>query len=83
MRNGHPNSINARSPERAMDTCAFLLPLTYIEVVSLDRKCLGASPRIQTLLRRLPRGIFDKGTRRKTVAVAGAARELGGRSGLY
>ena len=28
----HPDSINARSPERATDTCAFCLTLTYIEV---------------------------------------------------
>ena len=31
----------------------------------------------------LPRGIFDKGTRRKTVAVAGAAMEIGARIGLH
>jgi hypothetical protein len=31
----------------------------------------------------LPRGIFDKETRRKTVAVAGAAMELGARIGLH
>jgi len=37
MRNGtHPDSINARSPERATDTCAFLLTLTYIEVANSD-----------------------------------------------
>jgi hypothetical protein len=53
------------------------------KVVSLDRKCLGASPRSDTLPRRLlPRGIFDKETRRKAVAVAGAAMEPEGRIGL-
>jgi hypothetical protein len=31
----------------------------------------------------LPRGIFDKETRRKAVAVAGAAMELEARIGLY
>jgi len=31
----------------------------------------------------LPRGIFDKETRRKAVAVAGAAMELGIRIGLH
>jgi hypothetical protein len=31
----------------------------------------------------LPRGIFDKGTRRKAVAVAGAAMELVSRIGLH
>ena len=37
MRNGtHPDSINARSPERATDTCAFLLTLTYIEVANAE-----------------------------------------------
>lgn len=52
------------------------------KVVSLDRKCLGASPRSQTLLPQLlPRSIFDKETRRKAVAVAGAAMELAGRMG--
>jgi hypothetical protein len=28
----HPGLINARSPKRATDTCAFLLTLTYIDV---------------------------------------------------
>jgi hypothetical protein len=32
MRNGNPDSINARAPERATDTCAFLLTLTYIDM---------------------------------------------------
>lgn len=32
----HPDSINARSPERATDTCAFLLTLTYIEVANWE-----------------------------------------------
>ena len=32
----HPDSINARSPERATDTCAFPLILTYIEVANPD-----------------------------------------------
>jgi hypothetical protein len=53
-------------------------------VVSLDRKCLGASPRSQTVLPPLLlRGIFDKETRRKSVAVAGAVMELGTRIGLH
>ncbi len=43
MRNGHPDSINARSPERATDTCAFLLTLTYIEVANSDT-CPPADP---------------------------------------
>ena len=30
----HPDSINARSPERATDTCAFCLTLTYIDVAN-------------------------------------------------
>jgi len=64
-------------------------PTTALEpygrkVVSLDRKCFGANPRSQTLLPQLlPRGIFDKETRRKAVAVAGAAMELIARIGLY
>ena len=33
--------------------------------------------------REMPRGIFDKETRRKAVAVAGAAMELGARTGLH
>ena len=28
----HPDSINARSPERATNICAFLLTLTYMDV---------------------------------------------------
>ena len=28
----HPDSINARSPERAQEFCAFLLTWTYIDV---------------------------------------------------
>ena len=28
----HPDSLNARAPERATDTCAFRLTLTYIDV---------------------------------------------------
>ena len=32
----HPDSINARSHERATDTCAFRLTLTYIEVGNSD-----------------------------------------------
>jgi hypothetical protein len=34
-------------------------------------------------VREMLRGIFDKGTRRKAVAVAGAAMELGTRIGLH
>jgi GGDEF domain-containing protein len=53
-------------------------------VVSLDRKCLGASSHSQTvLISLLPRGIFDKETRRKVVAVAGAAMELRWPIGLH
>ncbi len=36
MRNGNPDSINARAPERATDTCAFLLTWTYIDVAYSD-----------------------------------------------
>jgi hypothetical protein len=46
------------------------------KVVSLDRKCLGASRRIcPSCSHNYPRGIFDKETRRKAVAVVGAAME--------
>jgi hypothetical protein len=36
MRNGNPDSINARSPERAPDSCAFPLTLTYIDVAKTE-----------------------------------------------
>jgi hypothetical protein len=49
-------------------------------VVSLDRKCLGAGWLVRE---RCFRGIFDKETRRKTMAVAGAAMELVTRIGLH
>jgi hypothetical protein len=55
----------------------------HFDVVSLDRKCVGASVRDRySLPLLLPRGIFDKETRRKAVAVAGAAMELEPRIGL-
>jgi len=47
-------------------------------VVSFDRKCLGQNVEGKKLLR----GIFDKETRRKAVAVVGAAMELRARFGL-
>lgn len=54
------------------------------KVVSLDRKCLGASSHSQTgLISLLPRGIFDKETRRRAVAVTGAAMELRSPIGLH
>ena len=53
-------------------------PTIHVDVKSLA--LIGnASGRIVTVKRRaslLPRGIFDKETRRKAVAVAGAAMEL-------
>jgi hypothetical protein len=66
--------IVAESPTRSSTTA---LKPHGRQVVSLDRKCLGANPRCKNLQPPLPpRGIFDKETRRKTVAVAGAAMEL-------
>ena len=42
----------------------------------------GKSSQSNPVLRLLPRGIFDKETRRKAVAVAGAAMELKARTGF-
>ena len=43
----------------------------------------GESTQLNPSVAALPRGIFDKETRRKAVAVAGAAMELGSLIGLH
>ncbi len=42
----HSDSINARSPERATDTCAFLLTLTYMDVANPEIIPFSSSVRL-------------------------------------